>query len=75
MTNDRKRVGALLEKLEFLFQGYSNELRATTQPYQLQRVQAGVDGYTYQPEDALVRETLMEHVGSLPMRQLLSIPI
>lgn len=57
----------LLEKLEFLFRGYSNELRATTQPYQLERIRSGVSGYEYEPENVLVRETLMEHVGSLPM--------
>lgn len=57
----------LLVKLEFLFKGYSNELRATTQPYQLERIRSGVSGYEYEPGDVLIRETLMEHVGSLPM--------
>lgn len=57
----------LLDQLEFLFEKYSDELRATTQPYYLRRVKNQVPDYTYHPEDELVRETLMEHVGSLPM--------
>ncbi len=57
----------LLGKLEFLFEKYSDELRATTQPYMLRRAEARVSGYEYHPEDAIVRESLMEHVGSLPM--------
>lgn len=57
----------LLKKLDFLFEKYSNEPRAMTQPYILQRVTDKVAGYQYHPDDVLVRETLMEHVGSLPM--------
>jgi len=57
----------LLEELEFLFEKYSQELRATTQPYYLAKVRDRVKDYEYHPEDILVRETLMEHVGSLPM--------
>lgn len=57
----------LLKELEFLFEKYSEELRATTQPYYLRKVSEQVPNYTYHPEDILVRETLMEHVGSLPM--------
>src|SRR6266536_482377 len=65
-TYSRKAVG-LLKELEFLFEKYSEELRATTQPYYLQKVACRLPGYKYHPEDALIRETLMEHVGSLPM--------
>lgn len=57
----------LLDQLEFLFEKYSDELRATTQPYYLRRVKDKVPQYEYHPEDTLIRETLMEHVGSLPM--------
>jgi hypothetical protein len=67
MNTHQEAAAELLEKLEFLFENYSNELRATTQPYQLKRVSENVSGYKYEPEDVLVRETLMEHVGSLPM--------
>ncbi len=38
-----------------------------TQPFILKRVTDKVAGYVYHPDDMLVRETLMEHVGSLPM--------
>src|SRR5579862_3069395 len=57
----------LLDKFEYLFERYSNELRATTQPYILNRVKDKVPGYQYHPEDGLIRETLMEHVGSTPV--------
>lgn len=57
----------LLKELEFLFEKYSQELRATTQPYYLRKVAKHVPDYAYHPEDILVRETLMEHVGSLPV--------
>jgi hypothetical protein len=65
--NTRKAALQLLEEFEFLFEKYSQELRATTQPYYLARVANNVKGYAYHPEDALIRETLLEHIGSLPM--------
>jgi len=65
--NNRQKADELLAKLEFLFERYSNELRKTTQPYQLQRVIKSIPDYTYHPDDILVREPLMEHIGSLPM--------
>ena len=65
--SDKQAAKVLLEKLEFLFERYSNELRATTQPYMLKRLQASIDGFAYEPDSPVVRETLMEHVGSLPM--------
>lgn len=43
------------------------ERRATTQPYFLHIINAAVPGYCYTPDDVLVRESLMEHVGSLPV--------
>jgi hypothetical protein len=68
MTNDyRPQAEELLAKLEFLFEKYSNEPRAMTQPYLLNRVREHVPGYSYDPDDTLVREPLMEHVGSLPV--------
>lgn len=65
--NSRKTALNLLDELEFLFENYSQELRATTQPYYLANIQDKIKDYTYDPEDALVRETLMEHVGSSPV--------
>ncbi len=57
----------LLGQLEFLYEKYSEELRATTQPYYLRKVIQSVPYYQYNPEDILVRETLMEHAESLPV--------
>jgi hypothetical protein len=62
-----KAATDLLKELEFLFENYSGELRATTQPYYLHKIQRELSDYVYHPDSVLVRETLMEHVGSLPM--------
>jgi len=66
MTN-RDSAIELLNKLEFLFEKYSTEMRATTQPYSLLMVFDYIKDYVYNPEDNLVRESLLEHVGSLPI--------
>ncbi|MBP9686836.1 MAG: HD domain-containing protein [Candidatus Doudnabacteria bacterium] len=57
----------ILEQVEFLFKQYSTERRAMTQPYLLKAIQQHYPEYTYNPHDNIVRETLMEHVGSLPV--------
>jgi len=57
----------LLDELEFLFERYSRELRVITQPYTLAKVQKHVKDYRYHPDDPLVCETHMEHIGSLPI--------
>ncbi len=62
-----KDYAELLDELEFLFEKYSQEMRATTQPYHLAKVREHVKGYKYHPDDTIVRENLMEHVGSLPV--------
>ena len=60
-------VEEVLNKIEFLFKGYSTERRATTQPYLLDVAKEKIKGYEYDPSDSLIRETLMEHVGSTPV--------
>src|SRR6185437_5553735 len=57
----------ILDQIEFLFERYSLERRATTQPYLLKAAKEKFADYHYTPEDSIVRETLMEHVGSLPV--------
>lgn len=57
----------ILDQIEFIFERYSLERRATTQPYLLRVVEGQIKDYTYHPDDELVRETLIEHIGSLPM--------
>src|SRR5437867_4170258 len=57
-------VEEALGKTEYLFEKYSLEGRATTQPYLLEVVNRHFPDYKYNPADDLVRETLMEHVGS-----------
>jgi hypothetical protein len=57
----------ILDEIEFLFENYSLERRATTQPFLLKIAQARFSDYQYHPKDELIRESLIEHVGSLPM--------
>ena len=57
----------ILDDVEFLFEHYSLERRSTTQPYLLKVAREQLKDYSYEPNDDLVRETLIEHVGSLPM--------
>jgi hypothetical protein len=64
MKNTAEEV---LNKIEFLFKRYSMERRATTQPFLLDVVKEKIEGYQYDPSDNLIRETLMEHVGSTPV--------
>ncbi len=62
MNSIHKKV---LDDIIFLYKGYSNEHRASTQPFHLQKVRKLVKDYKYNTRDLLVREPLIEHVGSL----------
>jgi hypothetical protein len=57
----------VLDKIIYLYEGYSKEHRACTQPFHLQKVKAAVKDYQYDCDDILIREPLIEHSGSLPM--------
>lgn len=57
----------ILNDVEFLFERYSMVRRKTTQPYLLQIAEREIKDYSYGPDNDLVLETLIEHVGSLPM--------
>jgi len=67
MNTPNQTAANLLEELEYLYEHYSNEPRATTQPYYLKMIKEQFPSYQYNPEDPAVRESLLEHVGSLPM--------
>ena len=67
MKNHTAAAVKLLDELEFLLERYSDEPRATTQPFYLRRAQNDIPGYKYHPDDTLVRETHMDHIGSLPI--------
>lgn len=62
------QMSTILRQIEFLFEKYSTERRATTQPYLLKKVEESINGYKYHPGDDLIRETLMEQ-----LRQKLSV--
>jgi hypothetical protein len=57
----------ILEKVQFLFEKYSSVKRGMTQPYLLEEVVKQFPDYQYNPGDLVIRESLIEHVGSLPM--------
>lgn len=56
-----------LDKVIFLYKAYSEEHRFTTQPFHLEKAQAIIADFEYNPNDKLIRETLIEHVGGLPI--------
>lgn len=59
----------LLEELKVLYKGYSQEYRASTQPWKLEEFnrQGQFVDADYDPENHLLRESLLEHVGMLPV--------
>lgn len=65
---------SFLAELEYLFERYSMTRRATTQPYLWQVAHTSMPDYKYHPDDDLVRETLIEHVGSLPIMAIAFYP-
>lgn len=60
-------VKEVLDRIIYLYKGYSEEHRASTQPFHLEKVQRLVRDYDYDINDLLVREPLIEHSGSLPI--------
>lgn len=65
--DDSMDLKQFLDYLEFLFERYSRTYRIATQPYIWQTAHELFPDYAYHPDDNLVRENLMEHVGSLPV--------
>jgi len=57
----------IIEKIELLLNGYSSEFRATIQPQRFSHYHTIHPDYKYHPEDDIVRESLLEHVGTLPI--------
>jgi hypothetical protein len=62
-----KSVAEVLDELEMLLDNYPRTMRATDQPYRLELVRQREAAYHYDPKDDLIRENLLEHVGSLPV--------
>lgn len=54
-------------KIESLLKGYSTVRRATVQPYYYDEYIKRHTDYQYDPADPIVRESLLEHVGMLPI--------
>lgn len=62
-----KELNKILEDIEFLYEKYSLTLRSSTQPYHLLQAQKNFANEQFHPDHDLVREPLIEHVGSLPV--------
>jgi 5'-deoxynucleotidase YfbR-like HD superfamily hydrolase len=60
-------LGYHVENLCSLLKKYNNVYRATTQQSKLDNLCGINPNYIYNPNDNIVRESLMEHVGSLPI--------
>ncbi len=67
MKTDKKILEDLLEKLERLYAGYATTVRSATDQYRLNEVIKLIPDYKYNPADIIIRENLIEHIGSLPM--------
>lgn len=62
-----KDIIKLFELLCKRFTEYSEEKRAATQPTRLAELKKLHPAYKYNPQDSIIREPLIEHVGSLPV--------
>lgn len=65
---------AILSHVLIVYTGYWKEKRSATLPVLLEEITARFPEYTYNPGDSFIRETLMEHVGSLPILASLLYP-
>jgi hypothetical protein len=64
---DIKNIAELLDNLLDQLSKYSNVLRKSTQPFLLKRIQDYFPEYKNHFDDSVIRETLIEHTGSLPV--------
>jgi len=65
---------ALFQKIQSIYKGYSNEYRTSTQPFYLAQQNRYPTAAEFDPESLLIREPLIEHVGSLPIIAALLYP-
>jgi hypothetical protein len=63
----KNKILEVLEQICTLLKGYSEEHRASTQPFHLDKLRKTFPDYKYVCNDRLVREPLIEHIGSLPV--------
>lgn len=63
----KKSFEEIIKDVEFLINGYFKEMRTMTNLHRLDCLKKINPSYVYDPEDDIVRENLMEHVGSLPV--------
>jgi len=64
----------ILDEVEYLYEGYSNTRRATTQPHLWKVFYDNFPDIDIHPDNDVVRETLIEHSGSLPIMAIALYP-
>jgi len=57
----------ILDDLIFIYQGYNKVYRKSTQPFIQANIQKHFPNYQFHHDDIIVRESLLEHTGSLPI--------
>ena len=57
----------VLSNLIELITNYNQISRSTTNPFILQKVKTNFPEWQYDPQNSLIRETVAEHVGNLPI--------
>jgi len=62
-----KSFAKILSEVELLLDGYTRELRTSVQPYKYKIKVEMSPNYVYSPSDEDIRESLVEHVGVLPI--------
>jgi hypothetical protein len=57
----------ILNNIAKILNGYVEEKRFTTKQARLNEIKEKFSSYEYDPDDAIIRETLLEHVGTTPI--------
>lgn len=68
-----EQAATVLDHLVMLLDKYSSEMRSSTHPGRLS-VRQSDKAYSYRPDDPLIRQNLMEHVGELPVMAVALFP-
>jgi 5'-deoxynucleotidase YfbR-like HD superfamily hydrolase len=63
----KKSFEEILSEIEFLLTNYISEFRATIIPHRKNMIKEMFPNYVVTPKDEIVRESLLEHVGMLPV--------
>jgi len=63
----QKSFDEIFSEIESLLKNYTNEFRASTQPFRYDIQKQINPNFKFDPENIIIRESLIEHVGTLPI--------